>query len=74
MFFLMLIMRIKKSNNNKDNLRLTTVKQNQGNAKLSKNNTSGVTGVYRSRNKYKVEIAKNIMAFMTQKRRRKLLL
>ena len=45
-------------NNNKDNLRLTTVKQNQGNAKLAKNNTSGVTGVYRSRNKYKVEIAK----------------
>jgi len=45
-------------NNDKDNLRLTTIKQNQGNAKLAKNNTSGVTGVYRSRNKYKVEIAK----------------
>ena len=25
---------------------------------MAKNNTSGVTGVYRSRNKYKVEIAK----------------
>jgi len=50
-------------NNDKDNLRLTTVKQNQGNAKLRKDNTSGVTGVYRIRDKYKVEIAKKYYGF-----------
>jgi hypothetical protein len=50
-----------KANNKIENLRETTVAQNQWNRGLDRNNTSGIKGVYydKSRNKWAVGIRKN---------------
>ncbi len=44
------------SNNKWDNLRAATGTQNQGNRKISKNNTSGYKGVVRHTNKWQAQI------------------
>lgn len=55
-----------KSDNRIENLRIATHSENQGNRRMSKNNTLGHKGVYKSGKKYYTTLAKHKEYFNTK--------